>query len=272
MITQLEITSSTGVVLILPLQDQSNGFIVQDITGLDPVAATIVSSSFAQLDGEQFQSSKRVKRNIVLTLGYDPDYISSTVRVLRAQLYAFFMPKSSIVMVFRDDEGPDLTINGMVETFVAPLFAKDPNATISILNFDPDFIDPTVNTVSGFTTQGTDEVEIDYAGTVDTGILFTLNVDRVMSNFTLYNRTSEGTQNAQFIADLAIADILEINTQPGNKSILNTSGGTESSLLYGLSPYAAWITLEPGQNFFRVLVDSAGTPYTITYTDRYGGL
>lgn len=272
MITQVEAKTSSGDLLVLPLQDQSSGFVVQDIAGLDPVAATIVSSSFAQLDGEQFQSSKRVKRNILMTLGYDPDYTSSTIRALRAQLYNFFMPKSDVNLTFRDDEGPDVTIDGTVETFVAPLFTKDPNAVISILNFDPDFVDPTVQTVSGVTTAGSTEIEVDYDGTVETGVLLTLNVDRTLTGFNWYNRTSQGVQNLAFVGALVNHDVVAINTQQGNKSVLKTSGGVQSSVLYGISPYSAWITLYPGQNFIRILTTAAGTPYTITYTDRYGGL
>lgn len=272
MITSVEARTASGNLLTLPLQDVTEGITIQDIIGLDPVDATVVSSSFAQLDGEQYQSSRRNKRNIVMTLGYDPDYTSQTIRDLRARLYSFFMPKSSVNLKFVDDSGPDVEIDGTVETFVAPLFAKDPNAVISILNFDPDFYDPTTINVNGFTTAGTDEIEIDYDGTVETGFLFTLNADRVLSGFTLYNRTADGTQQLQFISDIENADVLQINTLQGNKFANNTRAGTVASVLYGVSPYSAWIELFPGQNFIRVLVDDAGTPYTISYTNKYGGL
>ena len=59
MLTRVEVRNDHGNLLNLSLQEILGGFIVEEIQGLDPVAATIVSSSFAQLDGEQYQSSRR---------------------------------------------------------------------------------------------------------------------------------------------------------------------------------------------------------------------
>ena len=69
----LKVTNSRGFTLDLPLEDISGGFIVKGIEGLGPVKATLVSSSFANMDGEQYHSSRRKARNLIVKLGLDPD-------------------------------------------------------------------------------------------------------------------------------------------------------------------------------------------------------
>src|SRR5262245_38075871 len=124
MLTKVEVRPVSGLLLTLELDDATSGFIVQDIDGLDPVKATIVSSTFANLDGAQFQSSKREPRNIVMTLGLEPDYINQSVRDLRSALYPFFMPKSFISMRFFMSDGLTVDISGYVESMETSLFSK----------------------------------------------------------------------------------------------------------------------------------------------------
>src|SRR5690242_8791578 len=126
MIVQVEATNSRGSVLELPIDDVLNGLVMQEIEGLDPVKATIVTSSFAQQDGVQYQSSRRDQRDIKLSIGLEPDYTVSTVRGLRSQLYRHFMPKSEVQLRFIDDDGLAVLISGRVETCEAPPFVEEP--------------------------------------------------------------------------------------------------------------------------------------------------
>ena len=100
LLNALKVTNSQGTELDMPLSDNSNGFLIKNIDGLDPVKATLVSSSFANLDGEQYHSARRETRNIVLSLGLDPSWGSASVKDLRDQLYSYFMPKSPLLMNF----------------------------------------------------------------------------------------------------------------------------------------------------------------------------
>ena len=258
----------------LPLQDPDGGYLVKDIDGLDPVKANIVSSSFASRDGEQYQSSKREKRNILLKLGYEPDYASTSVKALRNALYQFFMPKSEVSLRFIDSDNPYVDISGRVETFDSPLFAKNPEGTISILCMNPDFVDPTVILFEGDTVSNTDEEVINYEGTVNTGVIFKLLVDRAdVDNFTIYHRPPDNSlRSLVFAYPLADEDVVTINTVPGSKSAILTRSGADSSVLYGISPTSNWITLEPGINNIRVYAEGAPIPFTIEYTNKFGGL
>lgn len=274
MLQKVEARNAAGAILILLLEDESNGFAIRDIQGLDPVKATIASSSFAQQDGAQYHSSRRETRNIVLTLDLYPDYIDTQVKDLRNVLYSFFMPKTNVNLRFYDDNGgPTVDIVGYTESCECPLFTNNPKASISILCMDPDFMDLSDDVISGNTTATTTETLVTYDGTVDTGIVFVLNVDRTLTEFTIYHRPPDGVlRSLDFSANLELGDIVTISTVRGSKYATLTRAGSTSSLLYAVSPQSNWIELQNGDNNIRIYAIGAGIPYTITYTNRYGGL
>lgn len=275
MLDKVEVITDQGVLLTLPLQDTSEGYSVQDIEGLDPVKATIVSSAFAQMDGEQYQSSRREKRNIILTLGYEPDFVVGTVQELRKRLYGIFMPKSRVLLRFYQDDEPMVQIYGRVESLDSPKFVKEPTAVISLLCFDPDFIDPVPVVLTGNTTASTTETAYDYPGTVEAGILFKLLVNRNVNEFTIYHRPPDDSlRSLEFSSatPLVAGDVLTISTVPGNKFVTLTRGGVNTSFLYGVSPQSNWISLFPGSNKLRIFAEGAGIPYRIEYITKFGGL
>jgi hypothetical protein len=273
MLNTVEARTDNGLMLALPFDDISSGYLVQGIDGLDPVPANIVSTSFARLDGEQYQSARREKRNLILKLGLEPDYTSQTVSQLRNNLYRFFMPRQVSNFRFYSDDFPIVDISGRVETFDCPLFVKEPVATISVLCFDPDFYEPVEIELSGNTTASTVVSTLDYEGTVDTGIVFRLMVNRTIAGFTI-EHTPEGQQVRSMVVSGSFidGDIIEISTVPGNKYATLTRSSVVSSVLYTVSPYSDWTRLQPGNNGIRVYLEGATIPYTITYTNKHGGL
>lgn len=282
LLKRLDVTNRQGVVLNLPLDDNSNGFSVKGIEGLDPVKATLVSTSFANQDGEQYHSSRREARDIKLSLGLDPDYGMNSVKALRDELSRFLMPKSKVTLGFHmfDILAPstylqnlDLEIVGRVESFDAPLFEKDPGATIVLRCFDPDFIDPTAVIFEGSTVPDLTETILTYPGTIETGLLFTLMLDRDVDAFTIFHRPPDETLRMfDFSYPLLAGDVLRVSSVFGSKYVRNTRGGVETSLLYSMSPQSNWIELLPGNNNFRVYAEGAPVPFTIEYATRYGGL
>lgn len=273
MLTTVEIRNDAGDLLTLPLGDASSGFIVSDIEGLEPVKATIVSTSFANMDGGQYHSSRREPRNLKIKLEIEPDYILDSVAELRKQLYGFFMTKQKSNLRFVMDDGLTVGIDGRVETFDSPLFTKDPTADISLICFDPDFVDVDPVVVAGNTTSGSTETLIDYDGSVEAGIKFTLNLNRSLSEFTIYHRPPDDVvRTLDFSGTLSSGDVLEISTVAGAKGATLLSGSTETSVLYGISPQSNWIELQPGPNYIRVYATGAAIPYELEFSTRYGGL
>lgn len=273
MLAQVVVSNPQGDLLTLPLDDISSGIIVEEIDGLDPVKATLTSTSFAGIDGEQFQNASRDTRNITMQLGMDPDPSVGTVQDVRRRLYGFFMPESPVGLSFIMDDGTPFNTTGYVETFVAPLFAQEPVANLSIICYDPDFYDPTPTVITGNTTSGTDTIDIPYDGTSKAGFVLTLSPTSSLSEFTVYYTPAGGaTQTLDFVAPLAAGDVLTLSTVPGSKGATLVSGGTSSSVLYGVSSQATWIMLTPGDASIRVYAEGSAQPFTLSYTSKYGGL
>lgn len=276
MLSNVEVRTPRGLLLSLPLFDASDGYEVRDISGLDPVTAIMVSSSFTNMEGEDFQSVRRDKRNIIFDLGLRPDYSTKSTSDLRNDLYNFFMPKSQVDLRFFSDDGvPTVDISGRVETMDSPRFVKNPYAKISVICFNPDFYVPTLVVFEGDTVSDTTEAEITYVGTVNTGFIFKLFVDRTIGEFTIYQRLADNTTMTMEIDmpdDMVDGDVLEISTIPGSKGAWLTHLGVESSVLYAISPTSAWPVLDPGVNNIRVSAVGAAIPYSIEYTVKLGAL
>ena len=286
-LSSIKVTNAQGSQLEFPLEDPSGGFIVRDIQGLGPVKATLVSTSFANMDGGQYHPSRRETRNIVLTLGLEPDYAVSDVHTLRKLLYSFFMPKTEGTLEFHlfdkftEDlfaQTKDLTIDARIESCEPSIFTKDPAMDVSMLCYDPDFVDLTGVTVNGSTVSDLTESVVTYEGEVDTGVIFTLRPDRVLNDFTIFHRPPDGTLvTIDFSYPMLVGDVVEISSVPGSKYVRVTRAGVQSSILYAVSPQSGWLTLQPGDNHIRVYATDTATPYrpipyTIEYTDKYGGL
>lgn len=275
MLEKVEVRTDQGELLILPLQDISDGYSIQNIEGLDPVNAIMVSSAFAQMNGEQYQSSRREKRNLVFTLGYHPNFSVGTVQDLRKQLYGIFMPESRLRFRFFHTNEPMVEIYGYVETMDSPKFTKEPTAVISVICFDPDFYDPVKENLYGQSTTTTIETDFEYLGTVESGILFTLEVDRTISDFTLYHRPPSSTlRKLTFVSptSLIAGDLVSISSVPGNKYATLKRSGVTSSYLHALSPTSNWISFAPGINKLRVYTLGAPITFGAEFTKKYGGL
>lgn len=273
MLDIVEVRTSQGALLALPLANDTTGYIVEDIQGLDPVKATLVSSSFANLDGAQYHSSRREPRNLKIRLGMSPDYAKETVAILRDRLYGFFMPKSEVRLRFKTSSGRSYDISGRVEDFVSPLFTADPTVDITLICYNPDFTGSVPRQFDWGTTASQTELLVPYKGTVETGVVFTLLVNRSLAEFTIYHRPPDGTlRTLNFTSPLVANDILTISTVVGAKSVIRRRANVESSLLFAMSPQSNWLEFQPGDNYIRFYAEGAEIPFNIRYTDKYGGL
>jgi len=273
MLTHVEVMSDQGALLTLSLEDTAEGYVVESIEGLDPVNATLVYSSFAQLDKSEYQSSKREKRNLVFNLEFEPTWGTNTVESLRKRLYSWFMPKSRVRLRFFEDTGLVVDIVGRVESTLSPRFAKDPDVKISIVCGESDFLGLTPVKLTGFTTAGTASTLVDYEGSVEAGLLFKLYANRTMSSFSIFHQPADDTvRQLDFAFPLIAGDVVEISTVPGSKSGHLIRAGVRSSVLFAIAPQSNWINFFIGANKIRVFSSGAQVPYSIDYLPRYGGL
>lgn len=275
-IEKLEVTNSQGNLLTLSLEDISEGYIVQDMDGLGPVKATIASSNFANIDGEEEQASSRDPRNITIELGYAPDYTENeTVRSLRSRLYQFFTAPSRVKLTFYMLDGTVVQTMGTVESCDPAIFTQEPQMNIAIYCANPDFIETTVTHREDFFTTDTESRLVRITGTLKTGLSsLSFTANQAMSGFSIYHVTPGGDQRNMLInAPLQLGDTVTMCTIKGRKSITLTRNNNTSSLLWAVSPESLWVLLEPGDNQLYLNGDTInGARVYIDYYNRHGGL
>jgi hypothetical protein len=272
-LTKFDVTNRRGDVLSFMMEESDSGYQVAEIDGLEPVKAVLVSSNYAGTDGEQFQTAKRGPRNIKIKLDLDPDFSPSTYTTLRNDLYSYFMPKSEVSLRFFMSTGLYVDIVGIVEDISAPIFVPNPSAEILITCFQPDLIDPRMITLTGGSVDDDTHTVIDYPGTVETGTVLTLNINRNFNEFTIYNMDESGKlYQLDFTGELLSGDQLIVSSLRGNKGITLIRSSVSSSYLYGRSAQSSWIEFSEGINQFRVYAEGDPIPYVLEYIVRYGGL
>lgn len=268
MLTRIEATTPRGVILDLPLDDSSTGLLITNVEGLGPVKATISSSNFAQLDGADYQSARREVRNIILSIALEPDWANESVSDLRDRVYNFFMPKSLVDLRFYTTNKNPLWTQGYVESAEPELFTAEPTIAVSIMCFNPDFYDQMPVMISGMTSTSTTFTDVDYAGSVASGIRLEIMPNRALTDFSIYLNDSQ----LDFTGALQAGDNLQITTEPGFKSVRLLRAGSETSYLHGVTPQSDWVRFEQGSNKIRVHATGAAIPYNVYYVNRYGGL
>lgn len=272
MLETIKATNELGQTATVSLLDQNGGFLVKNVDGLDPVDAILASSSFALLDGETEQSVRRGARDIIMTFGLLDGYTSFSIKELRDQLYNFFMTKRKVVLTFTED-GEDYLIGGTVEKCAPNRFSKDPEVVITVRCEKPDFLNPEPVVLNGVTVNTNVTIPIWYAGTSPTGVDLTVNIDRSLTDITLYVTDGGGTTQSFLVSSqFQAGDVLEISTSQGEKQVVLVRSNTRTSLLYAVSPYAQWVQLKPGQNQIRVYALGNPMNWHMEYLERYGAL
>ena len=281
MLTGVEvITDHVFESLVLPLQEPDDPYErleypIREITGLNPVGAEIKQSGFAQVDGVKTHGARRDGRNIVITLGLNPDYSLSTVQSLREKLYRYFMPKTKVELRFHDDAAATKMTSGIVETFETELFTDDPEIQISILTEDSDFSSAENFSETKQSTPLGTTWQLEYGGSVPTGIIFTVSKPSEIVNAFYIEVAAPGAavQRFYFTGQILTTDVLTLDANPGKQFIRRTRSGKTTSALGDVTlTNSTWPKLYPGTNNIRVYYVGVDFDYTISWSNRYGGL
>ncbi len=281
MITKVEVRkSTTGEVLVLPLLNSDNGFRVIDIEGLDPVPTTLVSSSIANSDGEYYQSSRRVPRNIKFTLALQVGHPDYSVDEIRHSLYKWFAQKIPLTFRFFTTTLDIQTVEiiGRVETVESSPFSKDPVMVISTVCHKPLFVDIRDTQIGAFTyTDTPTTATFFYDGTAETGFMFVMLAEYPLNDMIITHKGPDNVEKQITLnnMDLQVDDILMLGTESGKKEIVRlrpSEGFLEVSILYTMAAGSQWIELQPGANLFSVQTMSGVNVFTLEYFNKYGGL
>lgn len=259
---------------------------VLSVSGLNPAPAEINTTPVSGIDGTRYNSARVGQRNIVLRLNINGD-----IEDRRIELYKYFRVKHT-VRVYYKNEHVDVYIDGYVETFENDFFTILQQPQISIICPDPYFksmseteIDfenvtalftfPFAIAAEGIPFSSLNEISSRYfnAGNVETGgiITFTALADDV-KNPAFYNNTN-GTF---FGVDITMqsGDVIEINTQRGEKSVKLTRSGMTTSIVGDRTSGSTWIIFEPGENeiSFGADVSASSLRCTLSCVQRFEGV
>lgn len=258
----------------MPSDDPVN---IRDIQGLGPVKSEILTTPSGVSRGETKNGSSVGKRNIVLMLGLNPDWVTETMSSLRQKLYAYFMTDQWVKLRFYSDDLPTVDIEGWVESCEPNMFSQDPEFQISIINEKPDFIDIDATIYRGVVDDGTNEYKVDYDGSVSTGI--ELRVDRSVDlpsytgPITIKVVNSDGTQTIAI--DPVTVDTVKsfkMSSVQGMRRVQNEviADGAITNLIKLKS--GVWPEFANGENFISVAANQPGQAWTLAFFSRFGGL
>ena len=281
MLTKLDVLGLRTFAPTLPLDD--GGIAVNDplqilkIDGLDPVKAAITTTPFGAFDGEAYMGSSVGKRNIVLTIGLNPDWKTQTYEELRQLLYNYFMPKLFVRLQFTSTHLPVCQIDGYVESMEPNMFSKSPQVAVSIICPRPDFVAVDKTTITGTTNDGSSSTEADYIGSVTTGVVIkvtqatgTPGEDTIQVNFVCEYESQVFASKG----NLTPTVYFEMSSVPGEKYVhsVSTALGTITNYLNSVAVDADWLELYPGRNAVSVITPVVGQNWELSYFARFGGL
>ena len=283
MITKVEVLNSRIAASPIPFTDgieETDPVQIRNIDGLGPVVATVNTTQYGAIEGVTYDGSTTGSRNIVLRIGFNPNWVDQTYESLRAIIYRYFMPKSNITLKFSSTHLPDVQIDGIVESCDPVIFSQDPEIQISIICVKPSFISSSATVLSGVTLPLPDgpPTIIDYKGNVDTGFVLELLPTATIGDMTngevrIFN---EAPDLEVFIATASVSatNKLRLSTVLKEKYIqqINISTGVATSILGKQTVGSTWLQLKQGINNFRVASTVSGYLWTMTYYERYGGL
>lgn len=244
-------------------------YTVVSIDGLAPAAATINTASMATSDGEFFNSSRVGTRNIVIMAAINGD-----IERNRLVLYRYASPKSPIRFYFKNDSR-NVYIDGYVETHEVNLFENGQAAQISIICPQPYFksiedaniefssvipqfkfaFGTNINAPIPFSSVVSDiEKNIVNDGDAETGVIVELHAMGVVKNPVIYDKDTREKFALNFTMEEA--DIIRINTNIGEKSVILIRDGIESNIINYVDMSNDWFTLRYGDNIFTYTCES----------------
>lgn len=288
MLTQLEVSTGVGDALALPIAHAytaESPLQIKDIQGLGPVKADISTLANAVNDGDAYLGASVGKRNVVLTIGFNPDWVDQTIESLRDLLYVYFMPRTMVTLKFHSTHLPECFIVGHVESADPNMFSKDPEFAVSIICPAPDFIAMEATTVEGVVVSAPDAENpnvIENVGTVPSSVILRVDSSVARPSFTgtLNIFVQSGLQANSFSVDVDSpidADwFFRMDSSPflGQKYIrrIKVSDGTQQNLLGDMHAGSVWPLLRRGINVFEVFASSPGQDWSLEYYARFGGL
>lgn len=247
------LTSPTNV-------SNKTGFVIGKIDGLGPVEADINTTEMV-VDGDQFNSARIGKRNIVLELIFYSE-TGTGIEEVRQKSYKLFPTKKQVYIEVETDNHT-LWTKGYVEKNEPDIFSDMCKTQVSIICPDPNMYDTSGAQVTLLLPN--DEVSMEYEGDVEIGGYLTLVVGSEVTApvsegvpaFTIscVNESGDAKSIQVFTPTdgFVQGDMIRICSITGNKSCIWTdTAEADNNALNLLNQNPDWITVQSGLNNIRV--------------------
>ena len=228
--------------------DDPVSYLIEDITGVGPVAATVNRSNLAGHPGSRVRSVKIGDRSIKLTLEYNPIHTEwQTVSELRRVLYSQLPPGEEVRLTFFSDDEEPLKINGVVETHEPDIFSPDTLVNITFFCEYPFFRFDEV--VLNWSSVGQGNF-VDFVSAENTGFVLSFVV---RSETPVFGLAKTGEDEDMLLRNLLIGDQVTISTLTGDKYVKIFRNGRTIDGLTQLDNLRLWFDLDKdSSNFFWV--------------------
>jgi hypothetical protein len=254
---------------------------IKKIDGLGPVTASVNTTQYGSVDGEFLNGTFTPKRNIVLTIGLNPDWANQTFEGLRQILYSYFMPESEVRLRFTSTHMATVEIVGYVESCEPDMFSKDPEYTVSIICPQPYFTAIAATAIQGQTQSfaAPTDVLVNYEGSVDVGFIVDVTLPSGGTAFSGEFRLVNNTPSTQIniVSPIAVSStqFFRISTVQSSKYARQypLPSGLPTNILSKVSSGSVWMGLRRrSTNKIQILTATAGLNWTLSYYASYGGL
>jgi phage-related protein len=249
---------------------------IRNIDGLEPVKASVNTSLFGSVDGAAYTGASIASRNIVLTIHPNPDWQTWKYEDLRKLIYAYFMSKRQVRLVFYSDEDPPVQIFGIIESVDNNIFSKDQEFNVSVICPDPYFISLDPKVINGQSIRSGGAVTtVTYNGSVETG--FQVKVSFSSGTAPTVIGIQVGDPKISYFnvtATVGSSLYLDMSSVAMQKYVQNVSIGTGviTNLLSKVQEGSKWPFFQPGDNDFSVITDQGVQDWELTFYERFGGL
>lgn len=278
MLTSIQLREEDNTQLLtLPVgvPSSSSPFFVTAVDGLGPVAANIMTSPYATIDGAIFQNASVDTRNIVMNIEIKPSaVIGNDVATHRETIYRYLPPKRPVIITlvkndYEKGEADTLRIKGFVESTEPAIFSSSTAVQVSLICPDPHFSGHTPIAIPGKTGK---PLDVSPFGSATAGFLFDMTLKKPLSKITIEAKYQE---TLVYTDSLATGDRIRISTVPGDKFVSRTKAGVVTNQLEKLTRGSMSMGLDTRVSSFYV---NKGTPeadaqdYSIKFTPKFVGI
>ena len=275
MITQLTVRTKNvydGTIMrTMTFAMTGSEYVVKNIEGLGPVKSEVTTMDIPTEAGRRFMNARDVARNIVMTIGFQPDYAGgSNAESLRRALYAVLVPSTYVELIFLDSVLGNMFISGYVESHEPTIFSADPEVQISVICPMP-YFKSNVGYQSFPITPGSSFV-FDYPGDVPVGFVFDADLTGSTSQIYVGNQPVVYFGFVNFNFNFLSGDHLQFITVPGIRDATYERSAATNSLLGYQTGSLTRTKLQPGPNHFTVTGSGFLTNIVLQYERLYGSL